>query len=146
MNINVIIDVKKVGSILAGAAVGYVIGRRERKKKSVAAIYETDPESYNRIYDERATSWQPEEGHNLLFLKCQEDYANRLLMIRGHVMLNDVYDMLGFERTSAGAVVGWVKSNEKYVDFGVKELPGLDDQTSTIFLDFNVQGLVFDKI
>lgn len=146
MNVKVIIDMKQLGTVLAGAAVGYIIGRRE-KKKAVAPIYETDPESYNRIYDvTTSTSWTKDHQMNLTFLKCQEDFVNHLLELRGHVMLNDVYDTLGMNRTAAGAVVGWIKSEGKHIDFGVKELPSLDDERPTIFLDFNVQGLAFDKI
>lgn len=147
MNVKIIVDMKQLGSILAGAAVGYIIGRRERKKKPVDPIYETDPESYNRIFDYTTSSQcQKDPELNRVFVKCQEDFANHLLKTRGTVLLNDVYDLLGFSRTSYGAVVGWALSNGDTIDFGVKELPGFDDESTTMFLDFNVQGLVFDKI
>ena len=62
--------------------------------------------------------------------------------------------MLGFDRTKAGAV-GWVVNDEgdnQFVDFGI-----YDDRHQgtrnfangferTILLDFNVNGVVYDKI
>lgn len=48
------------------------------------------------------------------------------LHARGYVFLNDVYDMLGIDRTKEGQIVGWVynKNNEvgdNFVDFGILE-------------------------
>ena len=92
-----------------------------------------------------------------IFLKCQQRYANDLLQIRGWVTLNDVYDMLGFPRSQAGQVVGWVydKDNpqgDNYIDFGIYDLhkEGCRDFVNgierSIWLDFNVDGYIFDKI
>jgi hypothetical protein len=109
---------------------------------------------YARFFDEVSPSWQKEPDYNLLFLKCQQNYANDLLRARGHLFLNEVYDMLGLERSSAGQVVGWVlsRTGDNFVDFGiyrgeseaVREF--VNGREVSILLDFNVDGVVFDKI
>jgi hypothetical protein len=126
------------------------------KKKTVTRVSHDAPSIYARFFDVTSRSWSKEPEYNLLFLQCQQNYANDLLQSRGHVFLNEVYDMLGIERSKAGAIVGWVLSKngetDNYIDFGV-----FDGKTQaardfvngfegSILLDFNVDGVIFDKI
>jgi len=107
---------------------------------------------YARFFDESSSSWQKSPLHNQLFVQCQQNYANDMLRARGHVFLNEVYDMLGMERSPAGAVVGWIKDDNNYIDFGVFNDRGnkgtrfvVGDDRS-VLLDFNVDGVIYDKI
>lgn len=127
------------------------------KKEIVTRVGPGDPSVYARFFDSSSTSWSKEPEYNLIFLKCQQNYANDLLRARGHVFLNEVYDMLGIPRSKAGAVVGWILSKngetDNFVNFGV-----FDDRTNdrvrdfvngyegAILLDFNVDGIIYDKI
>ena len=112
------------------------------------------PSIYARFFDQMSSSWSKEPEYNLVFLTCQQNYANDQLKSRGHLFLNEVYDMIGVPRSEAGAVVGWLLGvGDDYVDFGV-----WDDRTNSrvrdfvngwegaILLDFNVDGVIFDKI
>ena len=62
--------------------------------------------------------------------------------------------MLGLPRSKEGAVVGWVKNGDGdgYVDFGVFDndvwiaTQFVNGQERSIWLDFNVDGVIFDKI
>lgn len=109
---------------------------------------------YARFFDESNPNWQPEPMHNLTFLKAQQQFANDMLHARGHIFLNEVYDMLDLPRCPAGAVVGWVDdgNGDGFVDFGIYDklyrprrdfVNGYED---VILLDFNVDGLIWDKI
>lgn len=109
---------------------------------------------YARFFDELCSSWSSVPEYNLIFLKCQQNFANDMLKARGHVFLNEVYDMLGIDRTKAGAVVGWVygKGGDDYIDFGVfdrmnqKAIDFVNGREGAILLDFNVDGVIYDKI
>lgn len=111
---------------------------------------------YARVFDENTSqNWQPEAHYNQMFLRSQQNFANDLLKIRGHVILNDVHDMLGLERTKEGAVVGWVKDSkdgDNYIDFGIftgdmwSAMQFVNGDESSVWLDFNVDGVVYDKI
>lgn len=108
---------------------------------------------YAVYFDESSVSWSRNPGYNQLFLQCQQNYANNLLHSRGHVFLNDVYDMLGLPRTKAGAVVGWVQGyGDDFVDFGVFEgdtymgMEFVNGHERSVLLDFNVAGVIYDKI
>lgn len=106
---------------------------------------------YARFFDEVSPNWEKNAENNRLFLMCQQNYANELLRARGHLFLNEVYDMLGIERSSAGQVVGWIINGEgdDYVDFGMYATNNngfINGWEPRVLLDFNVDGLVFNKI
>ena len=63
-------------------------------------------------------------------------------------MLNEAYDLLGFPRTAAGAVIGWVyeENNElgdNFVDLGLGKCETIG---SDITIIFNVNGNILDKL
>ncbi len=110
---------------------------------------------YARCFDKASSvNWSPAANYNQMFLQSQQNYANDLLRARGHVFLNDVFDMLGLTRTREGAIVGWVKGSngDDFIDFGVFEgdrqsgMLFVMNQTDGVWLDFNVDGVVYDKI
>lgn len=113
-----------------------------------------NPSVYARFFDQLSSQWKKTPEYNLIFLRCQQNYANDLLQARGHLFLNEVYDMLGIERSRAGAVVGWVISGDgdNYVDFGIfdgnnaKARDFVNGREGAILLDFNVDGVVYDRI
>jgi hypothetical protein len=113
--------------------------------------------SYERVFDELNPNWSDIPGMNQLFIKQQQNWLNDRLDARGYIFLNEVYKSLGFEDVPEGQVVGWLKkenplSKDGYIDFGV-----FDRQTQVAFdfvdgfekaclLDFNIDGIMFDKI
>lgn len=109
---------------------------------------------YARIFDESSTYYKRNAGDNLSFLVQQQSLANRMLAINGCVFLNEVYDMLGFPRTQAGSIVGWIfdPSKPEQIDFGFWDLGDerkrefINGWEKSVLLDFNVDGIIFDKI
>lgn len=110
---------------------------------------------YARVWDrDTSTSWSPQADYNLVTLRAHQAYMNDVLQRKGHVLLNDVFDALGLERTKAGCVVGWVKEHgDNYIDFGLfndrNKLEFMDFMTGReggLVLDFNVDGLIYNLI
>lgn len=104
---------------------------------------------YAREFDAQSLYWKKDRELNLYFLKCQQNWLNDRLTAQGYVFLNDAYDALGFEKTTAGQVVGWVKNGngDGYIDFGMYEahnLAFLSGHEPGIILDFNVDGPVMN--
>jgi hypothetical protein len=123
-------------------------------------IVETNPgrhfeSDYAQYFEDTNLNWQSTPYYNEFFLKSQQNYANDKLKSRGHLFLNEVYDMLGFKRLfPAGQIVGWVwnHKDEKdgFVDFGLNNMylysaDGKIDNTCYL-LDFNVDGIIYDLI
>ncbi len=135
-----------------------IVDPKTSKKKTVTRVSTNEPSVYARFFDSSSSSWNKEPEYNLIFLQCQQNYANDLLNSRGHVFLNEVYDMLGLQRSQAGAVVGWIlspdeeRTTDNFVNFGVFD--GKTEQVrdfvngfeGAILLDFNVDGVIWDKI
>jgi hypothetical protein len=125
---------------------------KDSKKVVLADTQAHSP--YARFFDELSPNWSKTAEYNLLFLKAQQNYANDLLHARGHVFLNEVYDMLGIPRSKAGQVVGWLvsKTGDNFVDFGMYDHYNnsahafVNGYEHSILLDFNVDGVIFDKI
>lgn len=114
-----------------------------------------NPHTYARIFDEYNKNWSKVPHDNQHFIQSMQLYANDLLRLQGYVFLNDVYEMLGMEKSKAGQLVGWVKGHKEgerdgYIDFGVwnsgvfhgKEW--VNGNYDSIMLDFNVDGVVLD--
>ena len=124
--------------------------KNELTMEAIAAVDGVSP--YGVIFDETNNNWSADEDLSMLHLKCQQQYANAILQTRGHIFLNEVYKMLGFPHTPAGAVTGWVKGNgDDFVDFNIFEgtFEGEDEKGRTVTkwaLDFNVDGVMYDKI
>jgi hypothetical protein len=108
----------------------------------------TDHDHYLRPwFDETNVNWTRSAKSNYLFLKGHQAHMNRLLNIRGHVFLNDVFDALSLPRTREGQITGWLYNNPKgdnFVDFGF--MTGQDPHTvafrneveKTVRLNFNI--------
>lgn len=128
----------------------------ENGVKTVEMIEVVDPNGhseYSKFFDEYSTQWSKDPGYNMAYLKGQQNFANDLLRSRGHVFLNEVYDLIGVPHTTAGAVVGWVKGEgDDYIDFGIfdaengKARDFVNGYERSILLDFNVDGTMYDKI
>ena len=122
----------------------------EMTLEAVTAVDGVSP--YGVIFDEDNVNWSADEDLAKLHLDCQQQYANDILQTRGHIFLNEVYKMLGFPHTPAGAITGWVKGQgDDFVDFNIFDgmFEGEDKNGRTVtkwVLDFNVAGVMWDKI
>lgn len=110
---------------------------------------------YSVVFDETNRNWEPAPNANLVFIRSQQNYMNDILRSRGHVLLNDVYDALGFPRTAAGCVVGWVynkDTGDNYIDFGIADdhnRGGMDfimGNERNVWIDPNVDGVIYELI
>lgn len=128
-------------------------GNEQVVEKTV--VTSSSDDEFVRIFDERSLAFDREYNDaNHMFLRAQQSYSNDLLRANGYLFLNDVFDKLGFPRTSAGQLLGWVYKpddpkykGDNFVDFGIKEIGKPDDSTpSPIALEFNVDGVVYDLI
>lgn len=132
-------------------------GKETVTKKTVDVM---DPNSYSQyaiVFDDSNEGWDPDPERSKYFLIQQQNWANERLKSRGHLFLNEVYDMLGAKRTKAGAQVGWVYDEkncegDNFVDFGIFDTnsPNARDFVNgiekVIVLDFNVDGYILDMI
>lgn len=140
---------------------------KEKTVKEIQYDIEGNPleniSEFARFFDEAtSTEHHKDAEYNLMFLRRQQDYANEVLKAKGHLFLNDVYEMLGIPKTKAGQIVGWIydeknPNGDNFVDFGIYRLSGnevyderkrafVNGYERNILLDFNVDGPIYEMI
>lgn len=131
---------------------------KTKKTKTIVPVVENEKNSvYARFFDETNPNWEKNPDYNLMFLRAQENYANQRLRADGYLFLNDVYESLGIPKCSIGQVVGWIYDPEDqnadcHVSFGIYDLyravtrDFVNGFEPAILLDFNVDGVMWDKI
>lgn len=135
-------------------------GKEKVEKTIVNDATVNEYSDYARIFDETCPAWVKDPEQNLMFLKLQQNHANDILKRRGYLFLNEVYNMLGFQASKAGQVVGWIydesldHDGDNYVDFGIYN-NAIKDESKRLFingyersiiLDFNVDGDILDML
>lgn len=131
---------------------------KTKKTKTIVPVVENEKNSvYARFFDETNPNWEKNPDYNLMFLRAQENYANQRLRADGYLFLNDVYESLGIPKCSIGQVVGWIYDPEDqnadcHVSFSIYDLyravtrDFVNGFEPAILLDFNVDGVMWDKI
>lgn len=135
-------------------------GKTVKKKEDVEVI-SCQPSEYARYWSKHIKdgvlnpNWDENPEFRLMFLRGAQAEANVTLKSRGYIFLNEVYDLLGFEHTQIGQLVGWYNDDEYgdgYVDFGLYDLNNrenrrfINGEEGVILLDFNCDGFIWDKI
>lgn len=132
-------------------------GKEKKVKKTVETVGQSLGSPYAKFFDESCRGWTKDPEYNLMVVRDVQDYANRLLKMKGHLFLNEVYDLLGIQRTTAGQVVGWIYDEknpigDNYIDFGIYDVHDeakrkfVNGYERTILLDFNVDGEILNMI
>jgi hypothetical protein len=128
---------------------------KEKKSKNTVSIANPGCSEYARFFDETCKGYERETQYNLMFLRAQQQFANDKLVADGFLFLNDVYDMLGIDKTPTGQLVGWKYDElnndvgDNYVDFGIMETNRETEDGGyepVILLDFNVDGDILHLI
>ena len=127
---------------------------KKESEKVDGLIEHNDLSQYARFFDDGCVGWTNNPEYNRAFLAFQQNYANDLLKVKGHLLLNEVYDMLGIIRSKAGCVVGWIYDEnnpigDNYIDFGLfnkRNKDFINGYESVAILDFNVDGVIIDRI
>lgn len=126
-------------------------GKEKVVKNTVDTATVNERTSYSRIFDETCPNWEKNAEYNNMFLRETQKWANKKLQENGYLFLNDVYDMLGFQRSQEGQILGWYYDEKdptcsNYVDFGIDDIYNkqkrlfVNGYERSIILDFNVDG------
>ncbi|MCF0239892.1 MAG: hypothetical protein HUJ62_05570 [Streptococcus gallolyticus] len=147
---------------------------KSKKMVKVKEIGPEGGSMYSRFFDETCPNWTKDNhDYNIKFCLDTQAWANDILWSRENhtVFLNEVYDAFGFERSSVGQVVGWhlppnlynlpyeeyleeiqKEGSDGYIDFNIFDVSSdvkrafVNGIEPAILLDFNVDGIVYDKI
>lgn len=144
---------------------------KKTKEEIIVGCDEKELSGYARYFNENNINWSDDPQFNLMFLRQNQNWANDKLISQGYLYLNDVYEALGFPKSKAGQVVGWVydpnnnEHGDNYVDFGIYDLnvkgyrnemtndtiaeerqDFVNGYRNSILLDFNVDGNIWETM
>lgn len=121
---------------------------KKKKIKDLVPVVTEQVGPYARFFEE-ATSreWFKSFESNRTFLMANMNMANDKLHRDHFLLLNTVYEMLGLKPDPTGALCGWAldgddSDGDTFVDFGIIA----DEENNRFLLNFNCQGMVYDKI
>lgn len=119
---------------------------KKKKIKDLVPVVGEIVGPYARFFDEESSKeWFKSFESNRTFLLANMNMANDKLHRDGFLLLNTIYEMLGLKQDPTGAICGWALDGEEgdtFVDFGI--IP--DEENNRFLLNFNCQGMVYDKI
>lgn len=131
-------------------------GKETTVKKTIEVVDPNTAHSiYSVVYDDGCTGWSKSPELNKVFLIQQQNYANDKLKLNGILTLNQVYDMLGIQRTAYGQIAGWAytedgSAGDDFVDFGIFNADNerasafINGLERTVILDFNCIGNILE--
>ena len=122
--------------------------------KDAHAVNISGHSQYAKFFDQSCDPWEKDPYYNYAWLQSQEEVFTVQLNTKGYVFLNEVYHALGIPETPAGQVVGWLKdAGDNYIDFGFRNKDAdfatrrfVNGLEPVVLLDFNVDGVIYDKI
>lgn len=112
----------KAQSALKASELGETIDYDETKKAGEEIAkhdnVETEPElcdidPYARIFDECNPNFEDNAEKNRFWLYGKQCFAEMELKRKGRLFLNEVYELLEFEGSQAGQIMGWIYDPEK---------------------------------
>lgn len=132
-------------------------GKKKKVKKTVNVVDPNEIDDYSRIFYEGNIGWDDDPQYTLMFLKRQQQFATDRLQSEGFLFLNDVYEMLGFNRTKEGQYIGWIYDEknpvgDNFVDFGIYDTHNdakirfVNGDEKAILLEFNHDGNILEKM
>lgn len=134
-----------------------IIDEKGKEKTVTKKVEVADPNvtnDYIKYFTRSNPYWDDTPDYVELFLRSQQNYANDRLKVDKVLTLNDVYDSLGFQKTKAGMVVGWVfdennEDGDNFIEFNVRKvyIPNeYGEEELAYAIDFNVDGNIYNKM
>jgi DNA-binding protein YbaB len=122
---------------------------KKGKEKTIKVKSKKDPSGlYGRWFDESSEYTADDLTYCAAFIDAQSTAMEDKMFRNGYIVLNDVLDKLGFERTRMGAFVGWDASQ----NFEIKRRtttvtnPVTGEIETQIFVHWPKPKYVFDEI
>jgi len=135
-----------------------VVGQNKDGSDKVKSITALDPNSAAALtyyFGPDCRTWMKDPGYNQNMLDGQQRWANIQLQKKGHLFLNEVYDLLHIDHTREGNILGWVYKdlseqgidNDMFVDFGHhNDGEFIAGYKRDVMLEFNIHGPILDLI
>ena len=120
----------------------------EKDGKSKKVKVQAKKDGNGRWFSESNEYASDDHDYNRQFIRTVEDRMQDKLFRNGYLVLNDVLDQLGFERSRAGALAGWSVEN----DFKLSQLvsnitdPETGEMKAQIYISWPKPRYIYDDV
>ena len=127
-------------------------GKEKTQKRMVNVVKKGSESDYVKFFTKSNPNWSNDPSMNEYFFKIAQANMNDRLIAKGHLTLNEAYEILGFQDTKAGFVVGWrydtkCPTGDNMVELDIKDICLADDNGNFEWgyaIDFNVDGNIYN--
>jgi hypothetical protein len=103
------------------------VSKNGKEKVTVHQVKKDIDHTVGQWYDESEEYVSDDHAYNVQFIESINDRMQTLLFQRGSLLLNEVREALGFERTRNGALIGWTTQDSFDIEFNVMNM--FDEET-----------------
>ena len=127
-------------------------GKEKVQKKTIKVADRNAASGFMKYFVRGNSNWANDPSCNEYFFKMAQANANDRFIAKGSITLNEVYEILGFQATKEGMVVGWIYDPKdpalfNRIELDVKEVCLSDENGNFDWgyaIDFNVDGNIYD--
>lgn len=120
----------------------------EQNGKSKKVKVQAKKDGNGRWFSESNEYASDDHDYNRQFIRTVEDRMQDKLFRNGYLVLNDVLDQLGFERSRAGALAGWSVENDFKLSQVVSNItdPDTGEMTAQIYVSWPKPRYIYDDV
>ena len=120
----------------------------EQNGKSKKVKVQAKKDGNGRWFSESNEYASDDHDYNRQFIRTVEDRMQDKLFRNGYLVLNDVLDQLGFERSRAGALAGWSVENDFKLSQIVSNItdPETGEMNAQIYVSWPKPRYIYDDV
>lgn len=124
------------------------VGKNGKEKITVESVKKEVDLSIGQWYSDSSEYASDDHAYNLSYIDSINERLNTILFQRGHLMLNEVREALGFERIRTGALLGWSTGDYFNIQTHVVNCGNVEDGDSfeQIWVTWSNPKYIYDEV
>lgn len=124
------------------------VGKNGKEKLTVESVKKDVDKSIGQWYSDSTEYAADDHAYNVAYIDSINDKMSTVLFQRGHLMLNEVLDALGFERIRSGALLGWTTGDYFNIQKHVINMGNIEEGESLeqIWVTWSSPKYIYDTV
>lgn len=125
-----------------------IVDSKGKEKEVEATVKSEVPSMHGEWFDKSSEYTRDDHDYNMAYIRSVGENLELRLFRKGFLLMNEVYDALGLERTRAGALLGWSTAGGFNIVPEVTHC--LDQETGEtlpqIYMKWTTPKYIYDKV
>lgn len=119
-----------------------------KEKKTVTEVKAEIDKTIGQWFEDSADYASDDHTYNVAFINSVNEHMQTVLFQRGHLLLNEVLDALGFERNRSGALLGWSTADNFDINKSVVNVedPITGEIKPSIYVSWTTARYIHDEV